>query len=142
MAAILEVFFHFLKKLMRLSPMKLVSYAKLNMSLSAVTINSVGISCTPLLPFNASILLAKQWRKCQPQTELPPNTFCLAPRSVAFEEYYDQIQEYLQLLSDMDELLVGICSYNMNRHTSYIFLKSSEMLIKLSPRTRKINHSG
>ena len=105
------------------------------MSLPAVTINSVGTYCTPLLPFNASILLAKQWRKCQPQTELPPRPFCLAPRSVAFEEN-------LQLLSDMDELLVGICSYNMNRHTSYIFLKSSEMLIKLSPRTRKINHSG
>ena len=52
-------------------------------------------------------LLAKQWRKSQAQTELPPRIFTLSTGYHTFQDYYDKVQEQLKLLSGMDELLAG-----------------------------------
>ena len=52
-------------------------------------------------------MFAKQWRNSQPRIQLPARVFYLTSKSTAFEEYYDNIQGHLQLLSGMDELLTG-----------------------------------
>ena len=56
---------------------------------------------------NIDSLLAKQRRRSRPCTELQPRVFSLNSQSSTFEEYYDNIQGHLQLLSGMDELLAG-----------------------------------
>ena len=55
----------------------------------------------------AATLFAKHWRKFRPCNELTIRKFYLSPQSTAFEEYYDTVQEYLEILSGMDELLAG-----------------------------------
>jgi len=42
-----------------------------------------------------------------PTTDSATSKDFLSSKSTAFEEYYDNIQEHLQLLSGMDELLTG-----------------------------------
>ena len=53
-------------------------------------------------------LLAGQWRKAQPRSELPPRVLKLPKDSKAFSNYYDKVQDDLQAISGMDELLAGI----------------------------------
>ena len=56
-------------------------------------------------------LLATQWRKAQPQSELPPRVLQLFKDSTAFSNYYDKVQSTLQAISGMDELLAGTVTW-------------------------------
>ena len=90
----------------------------------AISNKSVSESYFVISTALAATLLAKQWRKSQPRTELPPTltVFSLAPKSAAFEAYYDKVQEHLQSLSGMDELLAGLCDSKIYNCSEPLFV--------------------
>lgn len=57
---------------------------------------------------HAASIFAKERRKPQPRKELATKKLNLNPQSHAFEEYYDEVQEHLKVLSGMDELMAGL----------------------------------
>ena len=68
-------------------------------------------------PFVAR-LLATQWRKAQPQSEVPSRILKLPKDSEAFSNYYDKVQDDLLAISGMDELLAGTLRTLLN--TNYV----------------------
>jgi len=53
-------------------------------------------------------LFATQWRKQSERGKLPDRTFQLSEDCKAFAEFYDDIQQQLQIIGGTDETLSGI----------------------------------
>ena len=54
-------------------------------------------------------MLSNQWKKTRKNgEELLRRVFTIPSDSTIFQQYYDEVQELLQLLAGMDELISGI----------------------------------
>ena len=50
--------------------------------------------------------MAKRWKK--PQEDMKPRIFSIPDTSTEFEDYYDNIQEFIKAAAGYDEMLPGM----------------------------------